>query len=84
MKIPSYPLFEPLEKPHKPIFDLAFKNNPPEISEFTFINLYSWRHAYGFEYVNLEQDLGIEGLRRSKESYHPVRMVNKYTIKLRG
>ena len=34
----------------------------------------------GFEYLNLEQDLGVEGLRRSKSSYHPVSMVRKYTL----
>lgn len=37
------------------------------------------KEAAGFTYVNLEQDLGQEGLRKSKESYHPVGMVKKYT-----
>lgn len=49
MNIPSYPLFEPLKKEHKPLFDNAFENYPPEISEFTFTNLYSWRIAYDFQ-----------------------------------
>lgn len=37
-----------------------------------------------FEYVNLEQDLGIAGLRRHKESYHPSRMEEKFDVLLKG
>lgn len=48
MIIPQYPETRPLELSDKPLFDRLFKDDPPEISELTFTNLFSWASAYKF------------------------------------
>ncbi|MHB9133129.1 MAG: DUF2156 domain-containing protein [Armatimonadota bacterium] len=47
------------------------------------INWEYLRHAAtGYTYVNREQDLGVPGLRKAKESYNPVRMGKKFRVSL--
>jgi hypothetical protein len=45
------------------------------------LNEFLSRNSKGFEYLNMEEDLGVEGLRKSKESYKPFKMVEKYRVK---
>lgn len=49
----------------------------PLINQQFLVNQWS-----DIEYVNREQDLGIEGLRKAKLSYRPIRLVEKFTVEL--
>jgi len=80
-KVEAFTLGEPLN-PETVVIHIE-KANPayeglyPTIHQAFLENQWS-----GTTYVNREQDLGEEGLRKAKESYFPHHMVNKYTVTL--
>lgn len=79
-KIEAFSLGEPLNKDTAVIH--IEKANPQIEGLYTAINYFFVRHEFmSFAFINREQDLGLEGLRKAKESYHPVKMVEKFTIK---
>jgi len=49
----------------------------------TINQMFCNNEAAGYKYINREQDLGVPGLRKAKESYHPYKMVKKYTLTLK-
>lgn len=54
----------------------------PEL--YAVMNQQFAEHALGtYQYVNREEDLGVEGLRKAKTSYHPVFLVEKYRAELK-
>lgn len=66
-----YPLFRPLQKSDKPLFDEAFIKNPPEISEFTFTNLYAWREIYNIKFSVLNDALILRSEAREVPEFFP-------------
>ena len=80
-KVEAFTLGDPLN-PETVVIHIE-KANPayeglyPTIHQVFLENQWS-----GTTYVNREQDLGEEGLRKAKESYFPHHMVNKYTVTL--
>ncbi|MDR3051812.1 MAG: phosphatidylglycerol lysyltransferase domain-containing protein [Oscillospiraceae bacterium] len=50
---------------------------------FTMINREFVRNAFAdTRWINREEDMGLEGLRRAKRSYNPARMIEKYSAVL--
>ena len=46
-------------------------------------NQFASHNAKGLSFINREEDLGIEGLRKSKLSYNPAFLLNKNVITFR-
>ena len=80
-KVEAFTLGEPLN--HDTVVIHIEKANPAFEGLYPVINqAFLENHWSEYTYVNREQDLGEEGLRKAKESYFPHRMINKYTIGL--
>lgn len=78
-RIEAFSIGEPLNRDTAVIH--IEKANPRINGLYTAINQLFCKEAWSsFTYINREQDMGVEGLRKAKESYYPHHMVNKYTV----
>ncbi len=55
--VPEFPRFKDLSLEERPLFETVFHKFPPLISEFTFTNLFIWRHAYRLKLSRLDRFL---------------------------
>jgi hypothetical protein len=69
--IPQFPHFKDLSLQDRSLFDVLFDQFPPSISEFTFTNLFIWRHAYQIRISRLQNFLCLLSDNREDSFFFP-------------
>ncbi len=80
-KVVAFTLASPL---NSQTVDVHIEKALPAYAEaYTVINHEFAKSLTAFEWINREDDMGLEGLRRSKLSYHPEILLKKYICRAR-
>ncbi len=81
-KVEAFTIGDPI---NSDTFDIHIEKANSEIQgAYTAINNEFAKSATnGYTYINREEDLGLEGLRKSKRSYYPVIMLRKNVVKFK-
>ena len=69
--VPEFPQFKDLTLEDKPLCGQVFNHFPPQISEFTFTNLFIWRHAYQIKISRLQNFLCLLSEQRESSFFFP-------------
>ncbi len=74
------------EKINNKAVDICFEKAFTEYNGIYAVinNEFAKRNLMSFDYINREEDLGIEGLRKSKSSYHPAMLIKRYEAIYKG
>jgi hypothetical protein len=60
------------------------KANPDISGIYSAINRDFCRETWSeTTYINREEDMGLEGLRKAKESYSPIKMIEKFDVRVK-
>jgi hypothetical protein len=68
---------KPIELTDKKLFDDYFQKYPPEISEFSFTNLFMWRNYYNFLFTELKNHLVLFSQDYLKQRKKPINIESK-------
>src|SRR4030042_3314037 len=69
--LPEFPQFKDLTLEDKSLFDQLFTQFPPQISEFTFTNLFIWRQCYQIKISRLQHFLCLLSDRGENSFFYP-------------